>query len=87
MRAERRAGELLRDSAERGERKGRGRPSANSDGLAHLSGLGVTAKQSERWQKLADVPAEKFEQAVQAAKEVAREVTTADYAFSRCTAS
>lgn len=76
VRAERRAGELLRDMADNGQRANRGRPD-NSDSVSHLSDLGVTAKQSERWQKLAAVSEEKFEQAVAAAKEIAGEVTTA----------
>lgn len=75
VRAERRAGELLHEMEGRGEKAGRGRP-ANSDTAAHLSDFGISAKQSERFKKLAAVPQSKFEQAVEAAKEVAREVTT-----------
>jgi hypothetical protein len=77
VRAERRAGELLRDMEKNpGVRTlGPSRVSAPSESPT-LDTLGITHKQSSRWQKLAAVPAEKFEQAVQAAKEVAREVTT-----------
>ena len=42
-----------------------------------LPELGISKTQSSRWQKLASVPEEQFEQAVAAAKEVAGEVTTA----------
>lgn len=70
VRAERRAGEMLVAM-----------PKHNGDPLSHdvtrLSDLGVSRMQSSRWQKLAAVPEEKFEQAVAAAKEVAHEVTTA----------
>lgn len=55
VRAERRCGEMLRDSASSGERAQRGRP-ANSDTTTRLSDLGLTRKQSERFQKLADMP-------------------------------
>lgn len=79
VRAERRAGELLRDMEERGERRGRGgnQKSNSHDESLTLAELGVSENQSARWQKLAAVPEEKFEQAVAAAKEVAGEVTTA----------
>lgn len=42
-----------------------------------LIDLGITKNQSSRWQKLAAVPEDQFEQAIVAAKEVAGEVTTA----------
>lgn len=76
VRAERRAGEMLRDMPKHTG----GRPSKTTDivsAVSTLADIGVTDKQSERWQKLAAVPEDKFEQAVAAAKEVAGEVTTA----------
>jgi hypothetical protein len=45
--------------------------------IQSLAEMGISGKQSSRWQKLAAVPDDQFEQAVAAAKEVAGEVTTA----------
>lgn len=76
VRAERRAGEML---AEMPKHNG-GNPNLSHDTTGSpptLESLGVTRDQSSRWQKLAAVPEEQFEQAVAAAKEVAGEVTTA----------
>jgi hypothetical protein len=62
MRAERRAGECLRDMAERGERRGpHGNNLSSDEGTQKLSDLGVTKKQSHNWQKLAEMPDEAFE--------------------------
>ena len=76
VRAERRAGQML---AEMEKAKG-GRPKTGSPGVpvkVTLSEVGVSKKQSSRWQKLAAVPDDQFEKAVSAAKEVAGEVTQA----------
>jgi endogenous inhibitor of DNA gyrase (YacG/DUF329 family) len=51
-RAERRAGELLREMAENGERV-KGRPQKESQAVT-LFELGVTPKESSRWMQLAD---------------------------------
>lgn len=72
MRAERRAGELLRDMAERNER------ASSKDTLARgrklqpreapkLSDLGINKTQSSRWQRLAALPPEDFEHNVRRA--------------------
>jgi hypothetical protein len=57
LRAEIRAGELLTEMAERGERddgRGNRNPSLKSqDATPKLSDLGVTNTQSSRWQKMA----------------------------------
>lgn len=58
---------MLAEMADSGERAARGRPS-NSDSVSRLSDIGVSAKQSERWQKLAAIPEARFEQAVAAAR-------------------
>ena len=71
VRAERRAGELLHET---GLLEGRPKK-ASTD--TRLSDLGISYDQSSRWQKLAAIPEDRFEQAVAAAKETAREVTTA----------
>lgn len=85
VRAERRAGELLAEMPKSTGTKGQlqGKSSGGhiivppEESTKTLADLGVTKNESSRWQKLAAVPADKFEQAVSAAKEIAGEVTTA----------
>lgn len=66
LRAERRAGQLLRDremakgSAQQGVGR-RGSEAMPSQRASALSDLGISHTQSSRWQKLADVPEEEFE--------------------------
>ena len=80
LRAERRAGEILRDMAERGERdKGHGdrqSAEAKSQAATQLSDLGVTKTQSSRWQKLAGLPPDKFEIRVEHAQARVAGMTT-----------
>jgi N6-adenosine-specific RNA methylase IME4 len=84
MRAERRAGELLREMAERKERL------SSKDTLARgrklqpretpkLSDFGVTKTQSSQWQKLAALPADKFERDVERASTKAYNRMTARF--------
>jgi hypothetical protein len=73
MRAERRAGELLREMGERGERdqgKGGDRKSQSSDTTVKtkLSDIGITKDQSSRWQKLAAMPEKQFEEKLTSVK-------------------
>lgn len=90
VRAERRAGEMLRDSAERGERAGQSDGgkraaaerwgSSSDDATSYpptLSDIGITKDQSHRWQSLASMSEEHFETAVATAKDTAGQVTTA----------
>lgn len=77
VRAERRAGEMLRDSAERGERHHHGRVSPSDDKPTTLVDLGISANQSSRWQSLASMSDDHFETAVATAKDTAGQVTTA----------
>lgn len=74
VRAERKAGEMLAEV----ERASAGRGHKNTEGIrSTLERIEVPVSTAHRWQKLAAVPDDKFEQAVAAAKEVAGEVTTA----------
>ncbi|MBK6906501.1 MAG: hypothetical protein IPH08_05105 [Rhodocyclaceae bacterium] len=83
VRAERRAGQLL---AEMPKAKGTQVNGGITGGpivvppvndAKTLDQMGVSKNDSSRWQKLAAVPEEQFEQAVAAAKDIAGEVTTA----------
>jgi hypothetical protein len=72
LRAERRAGELLRKMAERKERetKGGDRKSKSQPATLiapKLADLGINKTQSSRWQKLAALPADRFEANVERA--------------------
>jgi N6-adenosine-specific RNA methylase IME4 len=80
MRAERRAGELLREmeknkgarSQLRGDVRVGGRaPTPPTDPTPKLADLGVTKTQSSRWQRLADLDGEMFESRVVAARKKA----------------
>lgn len=87
VRAERRAGEMLAAQKEagmmnvgaKGNPGGQGAPivryATSTAQAPTLADLGITKNQSSRWQKLAAIPDAKFELAVDAAKEVAHEVT------------
>jgi hypothetical protein len=64
LRAERRAGELLREMKQRSERhNGRGgdQKSVSRASTLKLPDLGITRDQSSQWQKLADIPEREFE--------------------------
>jgi hypothetical protein len=68
IRAERRAGDMLREMGENGQRKGKGQPPKETghDGplIPSLKNLGVSPKQSKTWQALSKVPEEQFEAAI-----------------------
>jgi N6-adenosine-specific RNA methylase IME4 len=83
MRAERRAGELLTEMRERGERDPGGRGRIELRPATQLKSLGVNKTQSSRWQKLAALDDEQFETKVQAASkraydDIARRFLKAD---------
>ena len=77
VRAERKAGELLSQAAESGDRAPQGRVSPVEPKPTTLGDLGITSNQSSRWQSLASMTDEHFETAVATAKETAGQVTTA----------
>jgi hypothetical protein len=70
LRAERRAGELLRDMADRGERHSRGDSNQHAKSqAATLQNLDINKSQSSRWQKLAEIEEGDFEELVTNAKQ------------------
>jgi N6-adenosine-specific RNA methylase IME4 len=78
LRAERRAGELLRKMEKNGGARGQGRPQKGGskgrppkDNTPTLADLGVTKTQSSRWQRFADLDPETFESRVIAARKKA----------------
>lgn len=83
VRAERKAGELLKASADRGERfppgGSRAKQVESHDDIrpATLEDIGITNTQSSRWQSLASMTDDHFETAVATAKDTAGQVTTA----------
>lgn len=86
MRAERRAGELLAEMKERGERQGDGNPKLQRSRGAtveppKLSDLGVSKTQSSRWQKVAALDDGDFEDKV--AHAVTKAVTALDSATKK----
>jgi phage N-6-adenine-methyltransferase len=79
LRAERRAGELLQEMADRGERdKGQGgdRKSQSRGATVKLSDLDISKTQSSRWQKLAKLSDRDFESKVEAFKRKAESAST-----------
>lgn len=78
VRAERKAGQLLAEMPKAtGTLLSGNSPRSHDATTANtLEDMGINKSQSSRWQKLASVPDEQFEQAVSAAKEIAGEVTT-----------
>ena len=74
IRAERRAGEILKET----ELNKGGRPSKNrSSDSTSLSDIGINKDQSSTWQRIADIPKEEFESHVTEKKEAKQELTTA----------
>jgi hypothetical protein len=81
LRAERRAGELLAEMKERGERETKGgdrksksQPATLIASPPKLSDLGVTKTQSSRWQQLAGMDTDTFEERIESAKHKALNV-------------
>jgi DNA modification methylase len=76
LRAERKAGLMLKEMAELEQRAGKGRPK-NGVSVTHLSDLGVDANESKRFQQSAEVPEAEFEALIEATKAKKRELTSA----------
>jgi ParB family chromosome partitioning protein len=84
LRAERRAGEMLAEMKENGGRQTAGRPEINGSAALPLLGtLGVTKTQSSRWQQLAKLAEEKFEERLRRAKLAAENSTTSAPGYSK----
>jgi N6-adenosine-specific RNA methylase IME4 len=81
LRAERRAGEMLREGKENGDRQKPGQYQKSHDAIfglpPTLSEIGITASQSSRWQAIASIPEEKFELFVEEKIEAEEELTQA----------
>lgn len=85
VRAERRAGELLKELEKNTGAKGVG-PIAVDDydrNNKTLSEMGITKDQSSTWQKAADIPEEEFEQAVDANLDASGRVSTRNIVKSK----
>lgn len=79
IRAERKAGELLKEMAEAGARaeKGGDQRSLESSSSVRLDDLGIDKHESSRWQKVAAVPEAEFERYLSETKTEGRELTSA----------
>lgn len=77
VRAEIRCGELLRDMAERGERAKLGERNQHASDTMSLADLGITRKESERFQRASEAPPELVEAAFTDARTTQTPVTSA----------
>ena len=75
VRAERRAGEMLKEMPKQHGARGAGKKVESPCGTP-LSGLGITKTQSSKWQRLADVPTPEFESKLRGIMGLGKELTT-----------
>ena len=76
LRAERKAGELLKQMEKnKGGWKSCGSTMEPQDDTPKLKDLGIEKKQSMRWQQIADLPEEIFEEVIEKTKEEKKELT------------
>jgi hypothetical protein len=83
-RAERKAGQMLAESAERGERASRESPKAQGKHVVArdmlppptLAQIGVTRDQSSKWQQVAALSDDEFEDALATTKAITHEIST-----------
>lgn len=76
MRAERRAGEILREMKANGQRHPGGRQIESHDDTQTLEDMGISKTQSSRWQKLASIPERRFDEFVSDTKGRKEELTS-----------
>lgn len=76
IRAERRAGELLREMVKNAGARGKGVP-FHDDSAPTLAALGLNHSQSHRWQRLAAMDALVFERYIAEIKAAGKELTSA----------
>lgn len=80
IRAERRAGELLRDMEKHPAGRASQNPShAERDFPPRLEDLGISYSQSSRWQTIASIPEEDFESRIELVKAADKELTSAEF--------
>ncbi len=70
LRAERRAGEILKEMPKSKGRAEKGWNEPRSQAVITLKEMGITNNQSHRWQKIANIPEEKFENYLEVQKEL-----------------
>jgi N6-adenosine-specific RNA methylase IME4 len=75
LRAERRAGEILKGMPKQNGARGTGKKVESHDGTP-LSDLGINKNQSSRWQALADIPEPTFDEFIETTKSKGRELTS-----------
>jgi hypothetical protein len=83
LRAERKAGDLLKKQKETGERDAgmggdRKSQSSTTTVKSNLKNLGITKDQSSQWQTIASLPEEVFEEHIEETKTKKKELTTAN---------
>jgi hypothetical protein len=85
LRAERRAGEMLKEGAQNGHRQtaadGRPKKVSNDTTLIQpvkLREIGLTRDQSSQWQSIAEIPEEDFERTIKETKQSGEELTQRD---------
>lgn len=83
LRAQRRAGEILREMTDKGERQQRGGNRGNQYvaksqdvTLPQLADVGISKIDSSRWQQIAEVPKKEFEKVIERVKSEGKELTT-----------
>ncbi len=82
--AQAKAGELVRQMAERGERdRGDDRRSGSHRATVNLDSLGVTKSEASRWQEVAAVPADTRQAYLEETKAAGAEITTSGPPDSR----
>lgn len=74
--AERKAGLML---IEQDKNKGAAAPSEAREDIPRLKDLGISYSQSSRWQAIAGIPSENFEQRLESLKQDGKEITSTEF--------